>query len=409
MKAATGNFLCVNSEIGRLNSVLLHRPGRELERLTPDFLFDLLFDDIPWLKRIQEEHDNFAEALRQNGTEVYYLEDLLKEVLSDDAAKEFFIYDLVSYVNTSTDIKKTIAGFLRDKTPEEIVKYAIAGLSKKDIPDIKPKSLADYVYKDYPFFINPLPNAYFMRDPAAVIGNGMMISSMKTPARHREAMLMKYIYRYSGIVNSAESPLWYDYRAQYNIEGGDVLVLSSNAVAIGISERTSPQAIEAMALNLFEKNELLKEIIAIEIPRKRMFMHLDTVFTMVDIDKFTIYPGIKDKLNIYRLVMGQSGSIDIKVEEDFVKTLEDALNLDKIILIESGGGDEINGAREQWNDSTNTLAVAPGVVMTYNRNEITNNTLREYGIKVIEIEGSELVRGRGGPRCMSMPLNRDEV
>ncbi|MGB9680527.1 MAG: arginine deiminase [Thermoanaerobacteraceae bacterium] len=388
---------------------MLHRPGSELERLTPEFLSELLFDDIPWLKRIQEEHDKFAQSLEENGTKVYYVEVLLKEVLEDKDIREFFIYDLISYIMASSETKKIISNFLKDKKPEEIVNYAISGLSKKELGDIKPNSLVDYVLNDAPFYINPLPNCYFMRDPAAVIGNGMMISSMKTPARQREAMIMKYIYKYSKVIDASKAPLWHDYRSDYNIEGGDVLVLSKEAVAIGISERTSPQGIEEISRNLFEGTDEVKEIIAIEIPKKRTFMHLDTVFTMIDKDKFLIYPGIKDKLAIYRISRGNSNNMAIKIEEDFIALLEKTLKIDKVVLIESGGGDAISGAREQWNDSTNTLAISPGVVMTYNRNEITNNTLREHGITVIEIEGSELVRGRGGPRCMSMPLNRDEI
>ncbi|WP_019907405.1 arginine deiminase [Thermoanaerobacter indiensis] len=403
------NCLRVYSEIGKLKSVLLHRPGKELERLTPEFLSELLFDDIPWLKRIQEEHDKFAQALKENGVTVYYLEDLLEEVLQDTGIKEFFIYDLVSYMNTSLEVKKTITNFLKERTPKEIVDYAIAGLLKKEVHEVEPQSLVDYVYKDSPFFINPLPNCYFMRDPAAVIGNGVMISSMKTTARKREAMLLKYVFKHSKTLKVQENLLWYDYHSEYSIEGGDVLVLSKKVIAIGISERTSPQAIEEISLTLLERGEELQEIIALEIPKKRTFMHLDTVFTMVDVDKFLIYPGIKEKLKVYRITRGEKGTIRVKVEEDFTKVLETSLGLDKVNLIESGGGDEITGAREQWNDSTNTLAIAPGVVMAYNRNEITNTTLVNHGIKVIEIEGSELVRGRGGPRCMSMPLKREDI
>ncbi|MGB9780562.1 MAG: arginine deiminase [Caldanaerobacter sp.] len=400
--------LHVSSEIGRLKAVLLHRPGKELERLTPEFLNELLFDDIPWLKRIQEEHDKFAEALAENGVQVYYLEDLLEEVLQDKDIREFFVYDLVSYMNTSLEVKREITAFLKEKEPKELVYYAIAGLLKKDLSEVRPKSLVDYVYEDSPFFITPLPNSYFMRDPAAVVGSRVIISSMKTEARRREAMLMKYVFKYHEKFRENHDKMLYDYRADYPIEGGDILVLSKNVVAIGISERTSPQAVEEVATSLLARGETEK-IIAIEIPRKRTFMHLDTVFTMVDVDKFLIYPSIKDKLRVYTITKGENGSIKVKSEENFVKVLETSLKLDKVTLIESGGGDEITGAREQWNDSTNTLAIAPGVVMAYNRNEITNTTLREHGIEVVEIEGSELVRGRGGPRCMSMPLLREEI
>ncbi len=404
-------FLNITSEIGNLKAVLLHKPGKELERLTPEYLSELLFDDIPWLKKMREEHDEFAELLRSRGTRVCYIEELLQEVLSKDEIKKDFTKDLLNQCGIDNPgLRDMLYDFIISKSAEEVVGIAISGLNKKDVPRSgREFSLTEHVHADYPLYINPLPNLYFMRDPAAVMGNGLSINSMHTQARSREPILIKYLYEYNPLFRKEFTPLWYDYNIPHSMEGGDMLVLSKEIVAIGCSERTSSQGIEILAQNLFNGMEELREVIAVRIPALRAFMHLDTVFTMIDYDKFTIYPGIQDKVEVYRLIRGKNNSISIVYEEDLVETLRKTLKIPTIRLLESGGGDPVTAAREQWNDSTNTLAIAPGVVVTYSRNECSNEVLRKNGIEVLEIEGSELVRGRGGPRCMSMPLVRDEI
>lgn len=404
-------FLNITSEIGKLKAVFLHKPGIELERLTPDYLRQLLFDDIPWLKQMRIEHDEFADVLRQRGAQVLYIEDLLAEVLKDKEVRKNFIYDLLKQSRIdSLELHQVLFDNLYNRTPEELVEISIAGLQKKDINfEDREYGLTDYIDADYPLYINPIPNLYFMRDPAAVIGNGISINSMHTDARRREPILIKYIYENHPLFNKDQSPLWYDYTIPHSLEGGDMLVLSKEVVAVGCSERTSPQGIEILARNLFSGMKELREIIAVRIPPIRAFMHLDTVFTMIDYDKFTIYPGIQDRVEVYRLTRGKNNGITVTPETDLVDTLKKSLRISSIKLIESGGGDAITAAREQWNDSTNTLAIAPGVVVTYSRNEASNEVLRKNGIEVVEIDGSELVRGRGGPRCMSMPLAREEI
>lgn len=404
-------FLNVRSEIGKLKAVLLHKPGRELERLTPQYLHELLFDDIPWLKRMRKEHDAFADALRLRGCEVYYYADLLKDILNNEEVKKCLVKDVldICYIG-NIDLQNLINDFILTKSESEIAEILIAGLHKKDFQDIeREKSLTDYIKEEYPFYINPLPNLYFTRDPGAVIGNGLSVNSMKTHARDRETMILRYIYEYHPLFKKEVSPLWYDYTNDYSIEGGDILVLSDEVVAIGCSERTSARGIETIANNLFSKDNKIKEVLAIQIPFTRAYMHLDTVFTMIDYDKFTIYPGVEDKVKVFKLTPSNKNYPKVTPMGGLQESLKEALKLPAVKLIQSGGGDEITAAREQWNDSTNTLAIAPGVVVTYNRNEITNNTLRKNGIEVVEIEGSELVRGRGGPRCMSMPLVREEI
>ncbi|MCQ1529059.1 arginine deiminase [Lutispora saccharofermentans] len=404
-------LLNVTSEIGKLKAVLLHKPGKELERLTPEYLRQLLFDDIPWLKQMRIEHDEFAEVLRKRGAQVLYVEDLLAEIFENKQVKKNFIHDMLKQCKIDNpELHQIIFDNLNDRTPEELVEAAIGGLQKKEIEvSDREYSLTDYIEAQYPLYINPLPNLYFMRDPAAVMGNGISINSMYTDARRREPMLIKYIYDNHPLFNKDESPLWYDHTIPHSLEGGDMLVLSKEVVAIGCSERTSAQGIEMLARNLFSGMKELKEVVVVRIPPLRAFMHLDTVFTMVDYDKFTIYPGIQDRVEVYSLVRGKSGRINVIPEADLVDTLKRSLGIPSIKLIESGGGDAITAAREQWNDSTNTLAIAPGVVVTYSRNEASNEVLRKNGIEVVEIDGSELVRGRGGPRCMSMPLAREEI
>ncbi|MGI6586311.1 MAG: arginine deiminase [Lutisporaceae bacterium] len=405
------SFLNVTSEIGRLKAVLLHKPGKELEQLTPDYLRDLLFDDIPWLRKMREEHDEFADVLRQRGVEVYYVEDLLEDILCNVDVKRNLINDILIHSNIeNNELRELIFSYIFEKSPSEAVEIAIAGLNKKDIKDVdREYSLSDYIRKDYPLYVNPIPNLYFMRDPLSVIGNGISVNSMQTDARRREPMIIKYIYDYNPLFSKEYSPIWYNYTIPHSIEGGDILVLSKEVVAVGCSQRTSANGIEILARNLFAGNSGIKEVLAVQIPSLRAFMHLDTVFTMVDRDKFTIYPGILDRVVVYRLTPGGKNGIKVTPENDLVEVLKRSLRLPAVSLIQSGGGDTITAAREQWNDSTNTLAIAPGVVVTYSRNEASNEILRKHGIEVLEIEGSELVRGRGGPRCMSMPLVREDI
>ncbi|WP_031314129.1 arginine deiminase [Caldanaerobacter subterraneus] len=404
----TGIVPRITSEINPLKAVILHRPGRELERLTPQNLSELLFDDIPWVRKIQEEHDEFVKVLKENGVEVLYIERLLSEILQDEEVKEEFIEDILQLNGiTSPKILDFLFGLLREKPVDELVEISISGLS---LYEAKVKrslmGLAEHIYEEDYYYIKPLPNLYFTRDPAAVIDRGLMISSMKAAARKPETLIFKYLYNYHPLFKDNEVPLFYDNTYPHSIEGGDILVLNEKVIAVGCSERTSPQAIEQLAHNLFEKGSSVEKILVVQIPAKRSYMHLDTVFTMVDTNRFVFYPGIKNELKIFSLIKEEKG-FSIHREKDLQTALKNALNLYTIDIIPTGGLNAITSAREQWNDSTNTLAIAPGIIVTYSRNEISNKILEKEGIKVIPIEGSELSRGRGGPRCMTMPLMRD--
>ncbi|CDF57394.1 arginine deiminase [Thermobrachium celere] len=405
------NLINVTSEIGRLKKVLLHRPGNEVENLVPEYLGRLLFDDIPYLKIAQKEHDRFAEVLRENGVEVVYLEELAASALEDEKAKIEFLEEMLHESKIySPSLKETLMQYLLSMPTREMVDKIMAGIRKEEVEVKEVSSLADLMMDDYPFYLDPMPNLYFTRDPGASIGNGITLNRMQTDARRRETLFLKYIHKYHKDFREANVPLWYDRTMPFSIEGGDELVLSDKVVAIGCSERTSPEAIEIVAKNLFEANTGFEKVLVFEIPKCRAFMHLDTVFTMVDYDKFTIHPAIQGPLSVYEVTKGANNTLKFKHNTSpLEEILKDALNLDSVELIKCGGGDFIVAGREQWNDGSNTLAIAPGVVVTYERNYVTNEILDKKGIKVLTIPSSELSRGRGGPRCMSMPLYRENI
>lgn len=406
--------LHVTSEIGKLQTVLLHRPGTEVENLTPEYLQRLLFDDIPYLPIIQKEHDYFANTLRNNGIEVLYLTDLLEEALHTEELRKQFVHDMLIESKISVDDSfYVIADYLLSFDTLEMVKKIIAGVRKDEIEHMKKKHLYEILASHYPFYLDPMPNLYFTRDPAATVGNGLTINRMREPARQRESLFMQYIIKYHPRFANEEIPIWFHRDFDYPMEGGDVLVLSKDTIAIGISARTAAKAIERFALNLLNSQSTFKRVLAVEIPKSRAFMHLDTVFTMIDYDKFTIHSAIQDaegKMDIYVLEKGMDHeTLNITHKTNLLETLKEVLGLNEILLIPCGGGDIIAGPRDQWNDGSNTLAIAPGKVITYDRNYVTNEMLRKNGIEVIEVLSSELSRGRGGPRCMSMPLVREDL
>ncbi len=407
------SFYNIESEVGKLEAVLLHRPGKELEKLTPQHLEELLFDDIPWLGKMQEEHDQFAKVLSKRGTKIYYYHLLLEDILKESLIKNELINEVINFTSISKlKEKDIITDYLLSRTPKELTEILIAGLHKNEINyKNENKSLSYYIKDDYPYYINPLPNLYFTRDPGAVIGNGISINSMKTMARNRETMLLSYINRFHPDIKKTKGSTWYNYTDYEPIEGGDILVLNPETITVGCSARTSPEAIEKLTLNLFNSNSPVNKVLVVQIPVRRAYMHLDTVFTMLDVNKFTIFPGIMNEIKLFTLTpsLQNKHSLKITPKNDLVSTLNQLLNRTDVKLLYSGGSDKITSAREQWNDSTNTLAISPGTVVTYRRNQASNQTLRDNGIEVVEIEGSELVRGRGGPRCMSMPLRRSPI
>ena len=398
------------SEIGKLNKVLLHRIGTEVDGLVPDNFARLLFDDIPYLKVAQQEHDRFADLLRKNGVEVIYYADEVAKAIEKPEIKDRFIREMLDQSRfSSRGVREAIYAYLITMKPHDLVGKVIAGIRKTDLTDYEPRTLAEKIDEAYPFYMDPMPNMYFTRDQGACIGNGVNIHHMSTATRRRESLLLRYMYEFNTDFAPAGTEKWYDYDDPYSLEGGDILVLNKEIVAVGLSERTTAAGIETFARNLLNGSDF-KKVLVFNIPKKRAFMHLDTVFTMVDYDKFSIHPEIEGPLQLYELSLGAGGDIKLaSMTEDLATILAKELGLPAVKLIRCGGDDAMAAQREQWNDGSNTLCIAPGKVITYERNYVTNDLLDRNGIDVLTMPSSELSRGRGGPRCMSCPVSRDDL
>ena len=403
----------VKSEIGKLKKVMLHRPGQELEHLVPEDLERLLFDDIPYLKTAKIEHDMFAEIMRGQGVEVVYLEDLTADVLKNPEKKEQFVREFIAEGGASAaKVRDQLYDYLMKISDEkELVLKTMSGIRASELNVKMSCPLVSLVKKESQFLLDPIPNLYFTRDPFACIGNGVSLNRMYSRTRRRETLYGKYILKYNPDF-AGKVPFYYDRDMDFSIEGGDILNLSNKVIAIGISQRTTPEAIELLAQNIFvDRASEIETIIALDIPAVRAFMHLDTVCTQVDYDKFTIHPGIMQTLRIFEIKPGdRKGQLKVTESDAMLSDiLAKYLELDKVTLIKCGGKDRIASEREQWNDGSNTLCIEPGKVVVYDRNYVTNEILRQHGIEVLEMASSQLSRGRGGPRCMSMPLEREDM
>ncbi|WP_297710797.1 arginine deiminase [Dysosmobacter sp.] len=398
------------SEIGRLKKVLLHRPGKELENLMPEYLERLLFDDIPYLKEAQREHDAFADCLRGQGVEVVYLTDLVAESLTGPEVRQELIRQYLAEANVAdARTRESLEAYFDALPDKEMVSAMMAGVRKSQLRTGQAR-LGDYVSAtedDYPFAVDPLPNLYFTRDPFATIGTGVSIHRMHTVTRNRETLFGKFIFGHHPVYRHA--PRWYDRGETSSLEGGDILVLSPQVLAVGISQRTEEDSIDALAETVLTQSKTFRKLLAFNIPKSRSFMHLDTVFTMVDYDKFTVHPNILQQITVFVMELDENHKMKIRQEDGRLEDiLKEHLELDHVTLIPCGQGSEIDAAREQWSDGSNTLAIAPGEVVVYSRNYVTNRSLEEAGVRIHTIPSAELSRGRGGPRCMSMPLWRED-
>lgn len=398
------------SEIGRLRKVLLHRPGQELENLMPEYLERLLFDDIPYLKEAQAEHDAFAQCLRDAGVEVVYLMDLVVDSITGPEARRELLTRFLDEASLPDEaVRGTVEEYLAGLDDRAMVSAMMAGIRRSDLRR-RGGRLSDHLSamdEDYPFAVDPMPNLYFTRDPFAAIGTGVSIHRMHTVTRNRETLFGRFIFEHNPQYRNA--PRWYDRSASSSLEGGDILVLSPQVLAVGISERTEGDAIDQLARTVLSQSKTFRKVLAFNIPKSRSFMHLDTVFTMVDRDKFTVHPNILNDITVFVMKLEADGHMDIRQESGRLEEiLKEHLELEQVTLIPCGQGHTIDAAREQWSDGSNTLAIAPGEVVVYTRNYVTNRSLEEAGIRIHAIPSAELSRGRGGPRCMSMPLIRDD-
>lgn len=396
----------VNNEIKPLKKVLLHRPGEELLNLTPNALDELLFDDIPDLEKAIEEHDNFAKIFKDEGIEVVYLEDLMAETLDqNENLREEFLAKYLNEANISDELafkesKKLLESI---KDTKEFVLKTMSGITLKELGIKNDKVIYNQKYTA----INPMPNLYFTRDTFSSIAEGVSINSMYSVTRSRETIYADYIFNYHKDYKGTKN--FYGRGKDYHIEGGDILNINENLLMIGISQRTELDAIRVLAKNVLEdKDNDINEIIGVNIPNERAYMHLDTVFTQIDYDTFTYHPGIISTFHAVKFSLKDYEMSEEFIEKSLDDLLKDALKLDKINLLPCGGGDPIAALREQWTDGSNTLAIAPGKVIVYKRNTVTNQMLELNDIEVIKLDSSTLTVGRGGPRCMSMPLIRED-
>ncbi|WP_304262204.1 arginine deiminase [Kallipyga massiliensis] len=409
------NPINVTSEIGRLKKVLVHRPGDELLYLTPNTLEELLFDDIPDLSKAQAEHDRFTDIMREEGVEVVYLEDLMAETLdaNPDLKDQFldeFLDDAGIVTKTYHDILKQF--FSQYKDNKELVMKTMAGVKFDELPEVETNFLIDELDRSSQLILNPMPNLYFTRDPFASVGDAAVVNKMYSVTRNRETIYCDYIFRYHPEY-AGKVPNLYGRHEHFHIEGGDVFNVDENTLFVGISQRTEADALQKLAHNIYwEKGaNNIKRIYAFDIPNNRAMMHLDTVFTMIDRDAFTYHPGITATLRVFELTKDENkeGEIVIKEMKGSLKEILENILGKEVRLFPCGAGDVIAAEREQWTDGSNTLTLEPGKILVYKRNYETNKSLKEAGFEVLELDSDNLTVGRGGPRCMSMPLVREPI
>jgi arginine deiminase len=403
----------VDSEVGTLKQAIVHRPGIELARLTPGNVDELLFDDVMWAHRAREEHDAFVGQLEHRGVQVHLFAELLAGALDEPGAREFVQDRLTTATRFGPALDAPLDELVASTPAHLLADLLIGGVLKSDVSELlsQPSLLMDYLRAD-DFLLRPLPNHLFQRDNAAWVYDGLSINPMAKAARKRETINSRVVYNFHPMFRDAQIPFLYGNDSLTHepatIEGGDVTVIGNRAVMIGMGERSTPQGVETLARALFAQGQV-DRVIAVELPRERAFMHLDTAMTMVDRDAFSVYPFLPDELRSFTLTgKGESGDFTLTENADLFPAVAEALELDKVRVLRTPI-DKLGAQREQWDDGNNFLAVSPGVILGYERNTTTNRYLTDEGIEIIPVVGSELGRGRGGPRCMTCPVEREAV
>ena len=416
----------VHSEVGKLRKVMVHRPDLSLKRLTPSNRDELLFDDVLWVEQAQREHDQFAQEFRKRGVEVFYVQELLAQALATPGAKEWAIEHTVSPYTVGPAAVEAVRAALFEMSPEDLAKHLIGGVTRAELMehadrDLELHSLTASTTGDAAFILPPLPNHLFTRDSSCWLYNGVSLNPMHYPSRQLETVNIGVIYRFHPMFRDADFQFWYPDKGHAEehdefdiqdfgrsaLEGGDVMPVGNGTILVGVSERTTAQMVELLATRLFEK-EAAQRVIAVELEKKRSYMHLDVVFTFMDRDKVTVYPKVIETTKAYSLRPGNGSVLDVRPEPSFLAAVADSIGIkEKDLQVVTTGGDEAQQEREQWDSGNNLVAISPGVVVAYSKNIYSNQKYREAGVEVIEIHGFEVGKGRGGGHCMTCPLLRD--